>query len=256
MTQIWPCSVGMSENGWTDDFLCQKWFEEVFIPQSKARNTSKQPILLIMDGHGSHITGEMRVLAEAHGIHILCFPPHTTHKLQPLDVGIFGKLQRDWCNYAADYIDENLVEIPRTEFIRHYMHAREDSFRSNHILSAFRKTGIRPYNSGLFTDADYAPSETTSIHAHVPQSFPIPSEDESDNDTEQDEVINNREDGDGTVASRVGCEERDGAGESVENRRSMDSRNAEAVGTAAGACDHSCQSPHGSDMRRARLHRS
>lgn len=83
----------MSENAWTDDFLCTQWFRDVFIPQATARNTSGAPILLIYDGHGSHTTAEMRNLAELHNIELFCLPPHTTHRTQPLDVGIFGPLQ-------------------------------------------------------------------------------------------------------------------------------------------------------------------
>jgi len=63
-------SIGMSENGWTDDFLCTKWFEESFIPQATARNDSGIPILLIYDGHGSHTTDEMHTLAKKHNIEI------------------------------------------------------------------------------------------------------------------------------------------------------------------------------------------
>ncbi|KIK25085.1 hypothetical protein PISMIDRAFT_97377 [Pisolithus microcarpus 441] len=28
--------VGTSPNGWTDDFICTKWFENTFIPQATA----------------------------------------------------------------------------------------------------------------------------------------------------------------------------------------------------------------------------
>jgi len=56
-------SVGVSKNGWTNDFLCKEWFHMVFIPQSKACNTTDAPILLILDGHGSHITKAIHQLA-------------------------------------------------------------------------------------------------------------------------------------------------------------------------------------------------
>jgi len=70
-------SIGMSENGWTDDFLCTQWFRESFIPQAKACNTSGKPILLIYDGHGSHMTAEMCILAQENNIELFCLPPHT-----------------------------------------------------------------------------------------------------------------------------------------------------------------------------------
>jgi hypothetical protein len=70
----------MSENGWTDDFLCTQWFCETFIPHATERNTSGAPILLIYDGHGSHTTAEMCTLAEEHNIEL---PPTSHYPLNP-----------------------------------------------------------------------------------------------------------------------------------------------------------------------------
>jgi hypothetical protein len=55
-----------------------------FSPQATAQNMSGKPILLIYDGHGSHNTLELIELAREHNIILFCLPPHTTHKLQPL----------------------------------------------------------------------------------------------------------------------------------------------------------------------------
>ncbi len=86
----------MSPDGWTDDTLCAQWFEKSFIPQATARHVSDAPILLILDGHGSHATAEMCKLALANNIHLFYLPPHTTPRLQLLDVGVFGPLQTAW----------------------------------------------------------------------------------------------------------------------------------------------------------------
>jgi len=81
--------VAMLENGWMDDFLCKEWFRKSFIPQATAQNTSGKPILLIYDGHRSHDTLNLIELAWEHNVILFCLPPHTTHKLQPFDVGVF-----------------------------------------------------------------------------------------------------------------------------------------------------------------------
>jgi len=114
-------SVSMSPNGWTDDFLCTEWFEKTFIPQAQARNDTGAPILLIYDGHGSHTTSRMVELALANNIHLFCLPPHTTHKLQPLDVGVFGPLQRAWQEHCDDILDETGEEIRREDIVKEYM---------------------------------------------------------------------------------------------------------------------------------------
>jgi len=76
-----PCSVGTSLNGWTDDLICTKWFEHTFIPQATARNEPGKPILLIYDGHGSHIMKEMCQLAIKNNIELFCLPLVLREKL-------------------------------------------------------------------------------------------------------------------------------------------------------------------------------
>ena len=44
-----------------------------------------QPVLLLLDNHESHASIEAITFAKENGIIMLTFPPHTSHKLQPLD---------------------------------------------------------------------------------------------------------------------------------------------------------------------------
>ena len=48
----------------------------------------ERPVLLILDGHVSHVSYEVRMLAVKNQIHLFKLPPHCTHALQPLDVGV------------------------------------------------------------------------------------------------------------------------------------------------------------------------
>jgi hypothetical protein len=45
--------------------------------------------MLIFDGHGSHLSDEFLLFAWEKKILPFLFPAHTTHLLQPLDVGVF-----------------------------------------------------------------------------------------------------------------------------------------------------------------------
>jgi hypothetical protein len=151
----------MSENGWTDDFLCMQWFMESSVPQATARNESGAPILLIYNGHGSHMTDEMRKLAEKHNIELFCLPPHMTHRTQPLDVGVFGPLQRRWQEHCDEVLEATDEEICKADFIKEYMAARDLAFIPSTITKAWEKCGIHPHNPNIFTDADFAPSAST-----------------------------------------------------------------------------------------------
>ena len=126
---------------------------------------SGKPILLIYDGHGSHEKYKLLRLAKKHNIILFSLPPHTTHKLQPLDVGIFGPFARAWTERCDDYMEEHLEEIPRDQFVKHYMEAQQKAFKATTIRAAFQKSGVWPINHNLFKDADFASSISTSSMA-------------------------------------------------------------------------------------------
>ncbi|KAH8923886.1 DDE-domain-containing protein, partial [Atractiella rhizophila] len=91
--------VAVSKNGWTDEVLGYLWFTLVYVPWVNSRANPRRPCLLIVDGHGSHSSALIirYVWEHLHNIvHIICLPPHTTHKLQPLDVGVFGPIGKAW----------------------------------------------------------------------------------------------------------------------------------------------------------------
>ncbi len=46
--------------------------------------------LLLVDGHSSHVNLRFVNYCDKHRILLVILPPHSTHRLQPLDVGIFS----------------------------------------------------------------------------------------------------------------------------------------------------------------------
>ena len=81
--------IQMSENGWTNDEIGFQWLTELFEPQTSLIQKGKWRLILY-DGHSSHISSKFIRYAVKKEIILLCLPSHTTHKLQPLDVGLFG----------------------------------------------------------------------------------------------------------------------------------------------------------------------
>ena len=51
-----------------------------------------------MDNHKSHLSKELIDYAKSENIELLCLPAHSTHLLQPLDVGFYYmfKINGDW----------------------------------------------------------------------------------------------------------------------------------------------------------------
>ncbi|CEL61186.1 hypothetical protein RSOLAG1IB_12401 [Rhizoctonia solani AG-1 IB] len=166
-------SVAVSKNGWTNDELTYLWFVKVFVPQAEARNTTNQPILLIMDGHGSHTTDKIRDYGYSRQprVHIYLLPPHTTHRLQPLDVGVFGVAQRRWQHLCDTRVKEK-NPVTRDSFVPEWMALRPLFMRQDIILSSWTKTGLYPFNPKIFTDEDFAPSRVSSTRANKPANYP------------------------------------------------------------------------------------
>ena len=63
-----------SENGWVNGEFYLEWlrFFTQQIPPAR-------PVLLVQDGHSSHLSIDLIELAHANDIHLLCLPAHTTH---------------------------------------------------------------------------------------------------------------------------------------------------------------------------------
>ena len=64
------------------------WLQKVFERYTKPKRTT-QKRLLIVDGYSSYINMAFIDWADQHGIILLILPPYTTHRLQPIDVGLF-----------------------------------------------------------------------------------------------------------------------------------------------------------------------
>ncbi|KIJ22862.1 hypothetical protein M422DRAFT_120754, partial [Sphaerobolus stellatus SS14] len=160
-----------SANGWTDNYICHQWFEKCFIPFATTRNTSGKPILLISDGHQSHETPEMRLLAFENLVILLSLPPKTTHKLQPLDVGVFGPFQRAWTRSCENWAIEQDC-VTRYNVVSRYMMARNETITEKIIRDSFKHTGIWPINSNVFSERDFAPSLTFSTTPSLPTYSP------------------------------------------------------------------------------------
>ncbi|KAF5325486.1 hypothetical protein D9619_009916 [Psilocybe cf. subviscida] len=194
-------SLYMSESGWTDSVNAERWLDTNFIPWAKEQRVDNtKPIVLFMDGHETHETLNMKRTVykylESENIEVVlfCFPSKTTHKLQPLDVGIFHQVQRHW---QADCSKGQKVrrKINQYTVIPAYVHATRKAMDKETIAKAFKNTGIFPANRDIFTNDDFAPSRATSAYANVPDSYPlelrssspfVPSDAESDSDYEQE----------------------------------------------------------------------
>jgi DDE superfamily endonuclease len=130
--------------------------------------------LLIMDGHLSHCTLRFLLYAERNGIVVVCLPPHTTHRLQPLDVGVFNVLGKAWSSEVKAAGDKG-YKITKFNVLSFYSKARNKAFTPANICSSFEKCGIWPFNSSVVTEEELAPADNTTIYAAQPLPATLPS---------------------------------------------------------------------------------
>ena len=93
----------VSKKGWMDNIMAIYWLTEVYDPISRERCLGPGKWLLILARHVSHINYTFLSWCETHGIIVFCLPPHSTHLLQPLDVGLFGPLQQHYRKADKDF---------------------------------------------------------------------------------------------------------------------------------------------------------
>ena len=84
----------VSSNSWMTTSAYIDWLRNMLLPSLP----DERPILLILDGHSSHVSYEVRQLAISNGVHMLKLPPHLTNLLQPLDVGVFKSMKANCCS--------------------------------------------------------------------------------------------------------------------------------------------------------------
>ncbi|KAF2834456.1 DDE-domain-containing protein [Patellaria atrata CBS 101060] len=75
-------SFASSPTGWTNNQLGMEWLTNVFEPQTKAKaRNGRDWRLLLVDGHGSHLTLPFINYCINHRIILANFPAHSTHRL-------------------------------------------------------------------------------------------------------------------------------------------------------------------------------
>jgi len=104
-----------------------------------------KPALILWDGHGSRNNEGLLRSLERERIFTMFFPPHASHVVQPLDVGIFGgfksKFSRGLKNRPQE--EENIGEY-RSRILNVAVDSLIGVATPMNIRSAFRRTGTFP----------------------------------------------------------------------------------------------------------------
>lgn len=129
-------------------------FMKHFIMHSHA--DIKTPSLLLLDNHTSHLCVEAIDLAIKNGITIFSFPPHCTHKLQPLDNGVIRPVKARYVDKHDEWMKMNIGKKFGIHHVARIVEKCVDEAATPAIIkSAFARTGVYELNKNTFTDDDF-----------------------------------------------------------------------------------------------------
>lgn len=134
----------VSPNGWTSDEIGLRWLGKLFIPSTSSRLKGRYR-LLILDGHGSHLTPKFDKICEKNDIIPICMPAHSSHLLQPLDIGCFAVLKRSYGRLVETKMRNGINHIDKLDFLEAYPSARIEAFKPETIKNSFVAAGLVPF---------------------------------------------------------------------------------------------------------------
>lgn len=168
---IYPTPTGYSNDEVSLDWL--KHFEQHTYGLSQGAWR-----LLLLDGHGSHHTREFVQYCDNHNIIPFGLPPNLTHLIQPLDVVVFQPLKHYHAKALDLLVRDGICDIGKVEFLGLIEGVRRQAFKQTTILSAFKKTGIEPFNPNIVLNilkervAKTPTPEPVDLVSSPPQSTP------------------------------------------------------------------------------------
>ncbi|KAK4288154.1 hypothetical protein Pmani_038804 [Petrolisthes manimaculis] len=139
----------------------------------RSGSSDENKILLIMDNAECHMNINVVEFAIRHGIVIVTLPPHTTDKLQPLDVSVFGPFK----TFLRALLNDHALMHPNEHITVHQLpefacDAWTKAANPVNILSGYRATGIWPVNRLIFPDEAFVGAQVTERPA-PPEDFVV-----------------------------------------------------------------------------------
>lgn len=147
MPQEW--CLGRSETGWMRGEVFFEYVTNEFHNWVVENNIIK-PILLLVDGHKSHMSLMLSTSCEELQIILYALPPNTTHILQPADVSVFAPVKTYWKSTVRAFLSkpENLNSaVTKTNFCTLLNGALHHPNMADNIKNGFKRCGLYPFDA-------------------------------------------------------------------------------------------------------------
>ena len=126
-----------------------------------------RPIVLLLDGHESHIDNDMYIskICADNQILIYCLPSHCCHILQPLDMRFFHLLKAQRRKACKEFAEKNPgVTVNNMNFSRVFWDAWQKTVTFERTVSPLAKAGIWPVDPTRLNKKVFA-----AIYRRAPQ---------------------------------------------------------------------------------------
>ena len=157
--------MAMQRKAWMTATLFNHWILHfIRCLQSKGGISQGRRHLLILDGHNLHVTLEVVHKCREVGLDLMTLPSHTSHRLQPLDVGVFAPFKRYFKRYRDAWSVSNKGKGASKQTLAMWVsRVLERALTKSNIQAEFRTTGIYPLNP-----------EVADVHMEPTRQFATP----------------------------------------------------------------------------------
>ena len=119
--------------------------------------TADKKVLLVLDEHSTHVKNLKAIeLARKENVTMLCLPPHTTHKIQPLDRTLFKPLQTYYDQAAERWLRTHVGRvITPCQLCGLFNEAYCKAATMSTAITGFARCGIWPCSRDVFAESEF-----------------------------------------------------------------------------------------------------
>lgn len=139
-----------------------EWMQKVFEPSTRECANGRTRIL-INDGFETHESLDVLTFCFENKIVLCRLPSHTSHKLQPCDVSVFGLLKTAYREQIEHLERRGSNTVNKEHFVLLYRKARDVALTTRNFRSGWSKAGLFPFNPSRVLDGMSAPIECPSV---------------------------------------------------------------------------------------------
>jgi DDE superfamily endonuclease len=120
---------------------------------------------LINDGLATHKSLELMTYCFKNNIVLCRLPSHSSYKLQPLDVSVFGPLKTAYRDQVERLYRGGANTVGKQHTTRLYSRSRDAAFTARNIRAGWVKTGLHPFNPDrVLQEIQKPPTEESLVH--------------------------------------------------------------------------------------------